>query len=109
MESYTDKRAGKRRSYIASIVFSYFNKELCYEAETLNHSTGGMYFKSRTFLQPGATVYIRVKEFHPNGPCTGLCEGLRSATLADVKWCREISDANVPSYGIGVKYYEPEY
>lgn len=109
MEPSTNKRASERRSYSAPIVFSYFNKEPSFDARTLNHCTGGMCFKSRTSLRPGATVYIRVKNFHPNGSCHGDCEGLRSATLADVKWCKEIPDANVPSYGIGVKYYEPVY
>jgi len=108
METYTEKRAYKRCNYNAPIAFSYFNKEHCFEAQTLNHGPGGMCFKSSFFLQPGATVYIRVKEFHPDGSCSGNCEGLRSATLADVKWCREIPDANVSSYGIGVKYYEPQ-
>ncbi|UCE54431.1 MAG: hypothetical protein JSV31_03025 [Desulfobacterales bacterium] len=109
METYTEKRAYKRSNYFAPIALSYFNKEHCFEAQTLNHGAGGMFFKSSFFLQPGATVYIRVKKFHLNGSYSGNCEGLRSVTLADVKWCREIPDANVPSYGIGVKYFEPEY
>ena len=109
MKSYTDKRACERRSYTASIAFSYFNKENCYEAQTLNHCAGGMRFKSEVFLQPGATVYIRVKKFHPNGACSGDCRGLRSVTLAEVKWCKEFINETELFYEIGAKYYEPEY
>jgi hypothetical protein len=68
-----------------------------------------MCFKSNFFLQPEATVYIRVKKSHPNNSCRGLCHGLRSVTLAEVKWCDEKLDADVFSYGVGVKYYEPDY
>jgi hypothetical protein len=109
METYTEKRACARCNYTAPLALSYFNKEHCFEAQTLNHGAGGMCLKSSFFLQPGATVYIRVKEFHPNGSCIGKCEGLRSTTLADVKWCKEIPDADVASYGIGVEYSKPEY
>lgn len=109
MKSYTDKRACERRSYTAPLAFSYFNKEHYYEAQTLNHCAGGMRFKSEVFLQPGATVYIRVKKFQPNGACSGDCQGLRSVTLAEVKWCKEFLNETEPFYEIGAKYYEAEY
>ena len=109
MKTNAEKRTCERHSYTASIAFSYFNKEHCFEVQTLNHCAEGMCFKSNLFLQPGATVYIRVKKFHPHNSCTGLCHGLRSVTLAEVKWCDEEPDANVFSYWVGVKYYEPDY
>ena len=68
-----------------------------------------MCFKSNFFLQPGAVVYIRLKKFHPNNSGTGFCDELRSVTLAEVKWCDEERYADVFPYGIGVKYYEPDY
>ena len=109
MKTNAEKRACERYSHTASIAFSYFNKEHCFEAQTINHCAGGMCFKSNFFLRPGATVYIRVKKFHPNNSCIGHCHGLRSVTLAEVKWCDEEPDANVFSYWVGVKYYEPDY
>ena len=109
MKTNAEKRACERHRYTASIAFSYFNKEHFFEAQTLNHSAGGMCFKSNFFLQPGAIVYIRIKKIAPNNSCTGLCHGLRSVTLAEVKWCDEEFDADVFSYGVGVKYYEPDY
>ncbi len=109
MKDRAEKRVNERQRYTAPIVFSHFNKKHLFDAQTLNHCDRGMSFKSNVFLRTGATLYIRVKEFHSNGSCTGLCEGLRSVTLAEVKWCREIMDTNVPSYRTGVKYCEPAY
>jgi hypothetical protein len=109
MKTNAEKRAYERHSYTAPIVFSYFNKEHCFKAQTLNHCAGGMCFKSNFFLRLGTTVYIRVKKFHPNNSCIGLCHGLRSVTLAEVKWCDEELETDVFSYSAGVKYYEPDY
>jgi len=30
---------------------------------------------------------VRAKDLHPNDACNGDCRGLRSSTLAEVKWC----------------------
>jgi hypothetical protein len=109
MNSYTEKRACERRRHTALIEFSYFNKEHRFEAQTLNHCDGGMRFKSAVFLPPGATVYIRVTKIHPNGSSNDDCRGLRSVTLAEVKWCRESLTETERFYEIGAKYYEPEY
>ncbi len=96
-------------SPLSADVFSYFDKNDCFDAQTLNHGPDGMCFKSRFGFGCADTLYIRVKEFHPHGPCTGACEGLRSATLAQVKWCEEIPDNCIPAYKVGVKYYAPIY
>ena len=109
MKTNAEKRACERHSYTAPIAFSYFNKEHCFESQTHNHCDVGMCFKSNFFLQPGATVYIRVKKFHPNGTCSGDCQGLRSVTLAEVKWCKDFLNESEPFYEIGAKYYEPDY
>ena len=58
---------------------------------------------------PGATVFIRIKKIHPNGSCTGFCEGLRSITLAEIKWCKKEPDIDNTDYGVGVKYFESVY
>ena len=109
MKSITDKRTWERRSYAAPITFSYFNKVHCYEAQTVNYCAGGLRFKSEVFLHPGATIYIRVKNNHSNGACRCDCRGLRSVTLAEVKWCKEFIDETEPFYEVGARYYEPDY
>jgi hypothetical protein len=109
MKANPEKRVNERRSFAAPIVFSYFNKKECFEAQTLNHCDKGLCFKSDVCLKPGATVYIKVKKFPSNGSCNGHCAALRSVTLAEIKWCREIPDPMVHTYEIGVKYYESVY
>jgi hypothetical protein len=109
MKTKAEKRDCVRRNYPVPIVFSYFNKNACFDAQTLNHSTKGMCFKSSFSLCPGATLYIKVKNFHPYGHCTGICKGLHTAILAEVKRCEENLDRGKFSYNIGVKFYGPIY
>ncbi len=109
METNTENRACRRHSYTVPIVFSYFNNEHCFEAQTLNHSAEGMCFESSFSVNPGATLYIRVLKFNSDGSFNSGCGILRSVTLAEVKWCSEIPNLNKPFYGIGVKYYRFEY
>lgn len=109
MNSYTEKRVWERHCHSAPIAFSYFNKKHCHEAQTLDHCDGGMRFKSAVFLPHGATVSIRVTKFDPDGCSDGDCRGLRSVTLAEVKWCRKSPTETERFYETGVKYYQPEY
>ena len=109
MNADTNQRACERLRYTALIGFSYFNKKQCYEAQTLNHCDEGMCFKSNVSIQPGAIVCIRVKNFHPHGACNGDCRGLRSVTLAEAKWCKEIFNETDHFYEIGAKYYQAAY
>jgi len=109
METNAEKRAYDRHSFSADVMFSYFNKDHSYFAQTTNLGTGGMCIYSDLFLQPGATLYIRLKKIHPNGSGEGFCEGLRFVTLADVKWCSEVPGNEVSHYAAGVKYFEPPY
>ena len=109
MQSNIEKRACERRNHTSRIAFSYFNQESSFDTQTLNHGLSGMCFKSSFPLQPGATLCIRVKKFNPNDSGTDLSEGLRSVTLAEVKWCSEVPDDKTSQYGIGVKYFAPAY
>jgi hypothetical protein len=68
-----------------------------------------MCFKSNLFLQPGATLFVRLEKTHPNGPCSGFCEGLHIVALAEVKWCQEVPNGEGFPYGVGVKYFEAVY
>ena len=109
MMSNAEKRGCERHGYSADIAFSYFNKKHSYNAEILNLGLDGLCFKSNLSLQPGSTICIRLKNNHQNDSCNDYCEGIRSVTLADVKWCKEIPGTKASSYGVGVKYYVPVY
>jgi PilZ domain len=109
MDDYSEKRASERRICTALMSFSYFNQTHCYEAKVLNCSAGGMCFQSSHFLQPGATVCIRVKDFKSPDVLHDCEAGLRCMSLAEVKWCNEVPGAASAIYGIGVKYQPPDY
>jgi hypothetical protein len=109
LKTIGERRVYARHSLTADIVFSYFNKEPSYHAQTMNLGSGGMCFKSDLFHPPGATLFIRVQKIHPDGFCTGFCEGLRTVTLAEIKWCKKESDTDDTDYGVGVKYFESVY
>ncbi len=107
--STAERRVYTRRRYSVPIVVSYFSGEFLFDTWTLNHSLGGLCFAARRRLEPGTVLYIKVKKFHPSGPCTGICAGLRSITLAEVVWSSKVfSDGNI-SYHAGVRYYESVY
>ena len=109
MNNKLEKRACERWNHVALISVSYFNQEHSSDIQTLNHSLDGMCFKSSFFLQPGTSLLIRVIKFNPKGSRTDLPEGLRSVSLAEVKWCSEIPGDQASQYIIGVKYFAPPY
>jgi hypothetical protein len=109
MDNNSDKRAFERCNCNALIAFSYFNQTNSYEAKVLNCGAGGMCFQSNLFLQAGATVCIRVKEFQCSDSLKDNGDGLRCMSLAEVKWCHELPGTESAAYGVGVKYQAPTY
>ena len=109
MEDRKDKRAYTRQNYAVPIEISHISKGNSLSAQSLNHCEGGMCFESRFSFHPDETLNVRVKEFHPHGPCIGHCKGLRSVTLAEVKWCCELPEADISHYRVGIKFYAPVY
>ena len=107
MKSNVEKRASERCNHAATFAVSYFNQEPSFYVQTLNHCQYGMCFKSSLFLQPGAFLFIRAIKFNPNGSCKYSSEGLRSVTLAEVKWCSEVPGDDASQYVVGVKYFAP--
>jgi hypothetical protein len=100
----TKKRVGTRHSCAGDFIVSYFNREVSHYAKTANFSMGGMCFTSSVYFYPGATVYARLKKIQHDNSGVEFFDGLRSATLAEVKWCKEDHDDNSLSYVVGVKY-----
>jgi hypothetical protein len=109
MADHMERRVFERRNYQIPIEISFFRNEKISSAKSLNHCENGMCFESTSSYHPGATLTVRVKDFHPHGPCIGLCEGLRSITLAEVKWCTENTDTVVSNYRVGIQFFAPVY
>jgi hypothetical protein len=108
MINVPEKRRTIRNTIKASIRCSYFNRPVSTSAMTVNFSQDGMYFVSDVEFHPGSTVLIRTVNESPHPKLPENTEGLRQTTLAEVRWCRKISE-NPSHYQVGVKYYEPWY
>ncbi len=102
-----EKRTFERHFQEASIICAYFNTNKYCSAKMLNYGEGGLYFESEFPFKPRTCIYIRVEEFSPIAFGSPLHHGLRTTTLGEVKWCKEISGTESYKYGIGVRYYEP--
>ena len=103
MLARADKRSDERIASNASIIFSLFSTRFWkeYQSMTLNHSKSGMCFESSHPLTPGTNLFIRVAQQSNSDPSAWL----RNSTLAEVKWCRELSDGKATGYCVGARYY----
>ena len=106
MQDKKEKRTDKRFASDTAIMFSNFSTKNWAEnfSVTLNISSSGMCFESRDPFKPRVNLYIRTVQ-NPE-VITGICNWslLRTCTLAQVKWCREIIREDGTWYNIGVKY-----
>ena len=109
MESANERRAFERSDYQIPVEISFVRDGKISSAQSLNHCEGGMCLVSSSAFHPGASLRVRVKDFHPHGPCTGLCKGLRSITLAEVRWCTAIADPGASHYRVGIQFFAPVY
>jgi hypothetical protein len=102
-----EKRTDERFASKAAIIFSYFSTKNWTETPsvTLNLSTGGMCFESRRSFKPHVDLYIRSGQNSETASGIRYRNLLRLSTLAEVRWCREISREDGPWYSIGVKYF----
>jgi hypothetical protein len=102
-----EKRADERFVSQAAIIFSFFSTSDWDEnrSVTLNLSAGGMCFESRRAFKPGSDLYIRAGRNPATVSGNGNCDLLRSSTLAEVRWCRELIREEGTRYSIGVKYF----
>lgn len=101
-----EKRADRRFASDTVIIFSNFSTKNWAENRSvaLNISAGGMCFESRHSFKPHTNLYIRTGQ-NP-AMITGIRAWnlLRTSTLAQVRWCREITGEDGTWYNIGVKY-----
>jgi hypothetical protein len=71
---------------------------------TFNHSRDGMCLETAKALMPGTTLYIRRADKSEDGHYETNWEHLRTFSLAEVRWCRELRDKFGTYYCVGVKY-----
>jgi hypothetical protein len=107
MKSQHEKRCEDRQPCEAVVEWAYFNKPDFFSARLLNFSKGGSYFESEQPPVAGATILIRLRQCDANRAEVQRQDGIRTTTLGEVKWCRELPDRKTPRFGAGVRYHIP--
>lgn len=100
-----NKRTDQRHICEGSISCRYFIKGETFNGRMLNFSKSGMYFESSAFIREGATIYFRLINCSGFPSAPEFCEGLRSVSIAEVRWCREMKNEDAAYFGFGAKYY----
>ena len=104
---HTEKRKDLRHKCDASIEWSYFNKDVCFDAKLLNFSKSGVYFETGHDLKPGRTILLKMPMVASSRFSSLDDERPRSVSLGEVKWRTDLSGKDRSYYGIGVRYPFP--
>lgn len=100
-----NKRTDQRHNCEISISYRYFIKDETFNGKIMNFCKRGIYFESDEFIRERTTIYFWLTNGSRFPSAPEFCEGLRSVSLAEVKWCREMKNEKATCFGIGVKYY----
>lgn len=100
MPDHTDMRFHQRAGVKADISYCHFSSTPAGDCSgtVLNWSDCGLCFKAPQPLHPGQCIYIRTTQPGETGA------GLRSVSLAQVRWCDENQDPSKIEYIIGASY-----
>lgn len=101
-----EKRMHERHHCEAITKWSYFNKEKFFEAKIFNFSRNGIYFETPHELKPGAIVFVRLETLLSKNMSLDDHECLRTITLGEVKWCKELSADGANYFGVGIRHCE---
>ena len=101
-----EKRTDRRHRCDASIELGCFNDKKTFRARMLNYSKDGMYFESEVFLKEGANIYFQMNDCSFDISDPERYDGLRTVSLARVKWLKDIGGERFNHFGVGVKYVE---
>lgn len=107
----TEKRTERRHKCEAKIKWMQFNRitfnygtENSYRARVLNFSKSGLYFETAYPIKPGMTILFRIEVSGCKASNLEDCECIRTFSLADVKWCRDLVKDGESYFGIGARY-----
>lgn len=99
-----NRREGRIAGCDAEMEWTYFNRQEGTESRLLNASRSGGCIESLREAKVPSTVLLRIKRcLSKIGDAPGR-EVLRTAALAEVKWCRSFAGEKGPYYAIGLKY-----
>jgi hypothetical protein len=80
MKTKDERRVFERHDNDAPVIYAYHN----------------------TDRDTGSDIYIMMENYAPDTIHAELYEGY----FAEVRWCRQLPDTEVPGYKVGVKYYK---
>ena len=102
-----DNRASSRHDAESSIVCSYLSSrnlnEVC-KGKMKNYGDWGMYAELPTAFKIGTILVVRSTSSPGDDTGFEVKEGVRSISLAEVKWSRKIFSDGLPLYGTGFRY-----
>ena len=97
MTAVVEKRKSVRIPLRTSIVLEDGRSGFQYQATMCNHSTGGIYVRSKYALRPGRKLRIQT-EMSPE-------DFAHSGSLARVRWRERLTDVNsAQPYGMGLQF-----
>ena len=101
-----DKRSYERFMSHAPVIFSIFGSKFHreYVSMTFNHSDGGLCIETAEAINPGTSLYIRRGKADADESYSPQWHYLRTSSLGEVRWCRELTDKFGTYYCVGVKY-----
>jgi hypothetical protein len=103
-----EKRSCIRYHFMASIIYAPFNTNNYHDGEVVDVSEKGMSFRSRVPLKPGSAIFIRTQKYCRMISNANAEIRPRTVTLAEVKWCRELTSKYETLFDIGVIYLYPD-
>jgi hypothetical protein len=93
------KRAFTRTRHEVPIRYGYENTDRYFDSKIYNISKGGMYFETHHALTLESNINIAIEHFPP---VLSDRQILKHCT-AEVRWCRKLSSADPPRYGVGAR------
>ena len=106
---YNEKRNYKRWHCKGPIWLRGFNKNDWMGAQASNHCLGGICFKSKAYFKSKTILLLRINSEGWDFSRAGNLEGLRTITLGEVTWCKEIPYKTSYEYETGIRYFTAVY
>ena len=105
-----EKRAYHRNNQEIPLACRHFttkDTDDIFSGNMLNFCENGMYVESTVYLKEKETLLVRVNSGALKAISAGETAGLRTVSLAEVKWAKSFQDAlGSPLYGYGLRYLE---
>jgi len=99
------QRSSKRYDQKAFVSCCYLNSPNPRSGKLINYSKRGMCFETNDIFREKTTVMVRLNLESWAAIDSETLEGLRTISIAEVKWCNAVADEKNPHYEIGIQYY----